>query len=79
MVEEDVGNGCHAHGGAGMTGVRFEGGIDLRGINIKISNGSMTSNEDMAALKSFLASCVVKVFCPALSTTYGEKADGVDG
>lgn len=30
FVEEDVGNGCHAHGRAGMPGVGFEGGIDLR-------------------------------------------------
>ena len=29
LVEQDVGNGCHAHGSSGMTGVGFEGGIDL--------------------------------------------------
>lgn len=31
FVEEDVGDGGHAHGGAGMAGVRFESGIDLKG------------------------------------------------
>ena len=30
LVEEDVGNRCHTHGRAGMPGVGFEGGIDLR-------------------------------------------------
>ena len=29
LVEHDVGDGCHAHGGSGMTGIGFEGGIDL--------------------------------------------------
>jgi hypothetical protein len=29
FVEEDMGNRGHAHGGAGMAGVRFESGIDL--------------------------------------------------
>ena len=29
LVEHDVGDGCHAHGSAGMTGIGFEGGIDL--------------------------------------------------
>ena len=29
LVEQDMGNGCHAHGSSGMTGVGFEGGIDL--------------------------------------------------
>ena len=29
FVEHDVGNGCHTHGGSGMTGIGFEGGIDL--------------------------------------------------
>ena len=29
LVEQDMGNGCHAHRSSGMTGVGFEGGIDL--------------------------------------------------
>ena len=29
LIEHDVGNGCHAHGGSGMTGVGFESGINL--------------------------------------------------
>ena len=29
FVEEDMGNGCHAHGHTGMPGVGFEGGINL--------------------------------------------------
>ena len=29
LIEQDMGNGCHAHGSSGMTGVGFEGGIDL--------------------------------------------------
>ena len=29
LVEHDVGDRCHAHGGSGMTGIGFEGGIDL--------------------------------------------------
>lgn len=40
LVKQDVGNGCHAHGSSGMTGVGFEGGIDLgeeRLVNIGFS------------------------------------------
>ena len=29
LVEHDMGNGCHAHGSSGMTGIGFGGGIDL--------------------------------------------------
>lgn len=29
FVKHDVGNRCHTHGGSGMTGISFEGGIDL--------------------------------------------------
>ena len=29
LVEQDVGNGSHAHRSSGMTGVDFGGGIDL--------------------------------------------------
>lgn len=37
LVEENVGDGCHAHGCAGMPGVGFEGGIDLH-IELSTSN-----------------------------------------
>ena len=30
LVEEDVGDGGHAHRGTGVTGIGLEGGIDLR-------------------------------------------------
>ena len=30
LVEEDMGGRSHAHGRARVTGVRFEGGIDLQ-------------------------------------------------
>ena len=30
LVKHDMGNGGHAHRGAGMTGICFEGGIDLQ-------------------------------------------------
>lgn len=30
VVEQDVGNGGHAHGGTGVARVAVEGGIDLR-------------------------------------------------
>ena len=29
LVEQNMSNGCHAHGSSGMTGVDFGGGIDL--------------------------------------------------
>ena len=29
LVEQNMGNGCHAHGSSGMTGIDFESGIDL--------------------------------------------------
>jgi hypothetical protein len=31
LVEEDVGDRGHAHGGTGVAGVGLEGGIDLEG------------------------------------------------
>ncbi len=37
FVEEDVGNGRHAHRGPGMPGIGFEGSIDLRQHNGYVS------------------------------------------
>ena len=37
LVEENVSDGGHAHGGTGVTGVGLEGGIDL-GLSISIDS-----------------------------------------
>lgn len=43
LVEEDVGDGGHAHRGTGVTGVSLRGGIDLDGkIVISIEQTSKT-------------------------------------
>jgi hypothetical protein len=63
FVEEDVGNGRHAHRGPGMPGIGFAGSIDLRQHNgyvrvglsrgMVVMKGAWQSLNMMAAMVGF--------------------------
>lgn len=79
FVEEDVGHGGHAHGGAGMAGVRFESGIDLNRY-LKVSNErSMVLSRREQSIVMVHADTGTGFDWWGWASTHSEQSNSIDG
>ena len=76
FVEKNVGNGRHAHGGAGMPGVGFERSIDLSTVRGTISSYCIL----LPCVREIVedSSSSVMVGAAIVGVTYREQTDRID-